>query len=92
MSVQYLETLFTDAKRKFARPNLTNDGYTSRRGSPSNLMIKLGSRWHRIYTLCFSNNGSSFVRVKGEVKFLTSAQCTEAQRLADREQAERLNK
>lgn len=86
MTVQYLETEFTEAKSMFARPNLTKDGYTSRRGSPSHLMIKLGKRWHRIYLFFFSNNGSSFVRVKGEVKFLTAAQWTEAQRLADREQ------
>lgn len=92
MGVQYLETKFTEAKAKDVRPNLTNDGYTSRRGSPSHLMIKLGTRWHRIYLFFFSNNGSSFVRVNGEVKFLTAAQWTEAQQLADREQAERLNK
>jgi len=92
MGVQYLETKFSEAKAKDARPNLTKDGYTSRRGSPSHLMIKLGKRWHRVYLFFFSNNGSSFVRVNGEAKFLTAAQWTEAQRLADREQAERLNK
>ncbi len=91
MGVQYLETKFSEAKAKDVRPNLTNDGYTSRKGSPSHLMIKLGSRWHRIYVLHFSNNGSSFVRVSGEPKYLTSGQWQEAQRLADREQTKRLN-
>jgi len=106
MSVQYLETKFTEAKAKDVRPNLTIDGYTSKNGSPTHLMIKLGSRWHRIYQLFFSNNGSCFVRVSGEAKYLTTSQWQEAQRLADLddrkqwpddhiewpEQAKRLNK
>lgn len=52
------------------KPRLDVYGYTLRGGSPTALMTKIGSRWHRIYALQFSNNGSLFVRIKGKPVFV----------------------
>lgn len=33
-------------------------------------MIKINGRWHRIYVMCYSNSGSAYVLVKGEIIFI----------------------
>ena len=86
MSVQYLERKWDDAKIKYVAPNLTQDGYTATKGSPSSVMIKIGSRWYRIYLLQFSNSGSAFIRINGEKRFLTLSQFSDAYDQAQKNQ------
>ncbi len=52
------------------RPRLTVFGYTVRAGSPTNQQVKLEGEkiWRRVYVVCFSNCGTTFVRVKGEMQ------------------------
>lgn len=89
--ITYLASTFTEAKLKPVQENLTQLGYTSIKGSPSKFMIKIGSRWHRIYVLCFSNSASCFVRLKHGKRFLTPDQWDKANDLANKRWAEEMS-
>lgn len=49
------------------RPKLTRAGYTIIAGSPTSTQVRLHgeTRWRRVYTLCFSNLLTYFVRKAG---------------------------
>ena len=42
----------------------TVSGYGSKLPTP--YMIRIGSRWYRVYVACYSNAGSAYVTVAGE--------------------------
>jgi len=68
--MQYLETKIAESKRTASpRYRLTVDGYTVKTGAPSSIMIRLEGekRWRRVMILLFSNVGTAFVRIKGEM-------------------------
>jgi hypothetical protein len=31
---------------------------------PTDWMIQLGTRWHRVYVCCFSNSGTAYIKTK----------------------------
>lgn len=83
MSVTYIENeRITDAKRSTVTPyQQTASGYGSK--LQTQYMVRVdGKRWHRIYCICYSNNGSLYVRVKGERLFIRDEY--HIQELADR--------
>ncbi len=65
----YLDLDRVSAVKKTETPayGLTRDGYTKRAGAPDCLMIRLDGRgpWRRLMYWCFSNAGTSFVRIAG---------------------------
>jgi hypothetical protein len=69
MAVQYLKDSIVEVKStSVPRYGMAADGYTLHSGSPTSKMIRLNgsSRWRRVMCWQFSNNGTLFVRVKGE--------------------------
>jgi hypothetical protein len=46
------------------RSGLTQSGYGRR--LPTDLMVRVGNRLHRVRCICFSNAGTLWVRVGGE--------------------------
>ena len=54
------------------RWGMAADGYTLRGGAPTSRMIRLEGekRFRRLMVICFSNSGSCFVRIKGEMLFV----------------------
>ena len=46
------------------RSGFTRSGYGKR--LPMDYMVRIGSRSHRMYCMCWSNIGTCWVRVKGE--------------------------
>lgn len=64
-----LTTKIEAARRTRTPPwGMTVDGYTKRSGAPTSYMIRLEgeTRWRRLMVWQFSNNGTLFVRIKGE--------------------------
>lgn len=51
------------------RYGMAADGYTARSGAPTGLLLRLEGekRWRRLMVLQFSNAGSVFLRIAGEV-------------------------
>lgn len=65
----YLTTKIVESKRtEIPRYGMNRDGYTSRRGAPTSLMVRLEGekRFRRLMVWQFSNAGTAFVRRKGE--------------------------
>ena len=65
----HLTTKIEAARRTRTPPwGMTALGYTKRSGAPTSYLIRLAgeTRWRRLMCWCFSNNGTLFVRVKGE--------------------------
>lgn len=54
------------------RWGMTVYGYTKRSGAPTSWLVRLKgeNRWRRLMIYQFSNAGSVFLRVKGEVLFV----------------------
>ncbi len=64
----YLKTPIAEAKRTHTpRHKMAADGYTTRSGAPTSLMIRLEGqrRWRRVMCWQFSNACTLFVRVNG---------------------------
>ena len=71
--VKYLQTRIVETKRtETPRYGMCVSGYTRRSGAPTSLMIRLEGekRFRRLMVLQFSNAGSCFVRVNGQVLFV----------------------
>lgn len=72
-AVRYLEAPIV-AVRRTETPawGRTVDGYTLRSGAPTSYLVRLAgeTRERRVMALQFSNAGSLFLRVRGEVLFL----------------------
>lgn len=52
---------------------LSDNPYRSGYGKkiPTSILMKLDDkRWHRVYVMCWSNSGSPYVLIKGEVHML----------------------
>lgn len=69
--VKYLDKKIAEAKRSYVsnpRRGMGSDGYTTRSGAPSSLMIRLEGEkmWRRVMVWQFSNAGTAFVRIKKE--------------------------
>ena len=44
--------------------SFTASGYGKK--LPTQYMVNLGNKWHRVYCVCFSNSGSIYIISKGE--------------------------
>lgn len=67
----YLDITRITGHKTTARPNTRQrqDGYGSK--LPSAWMLQLdGKRWHRVYTVCWSNAGTSYVIDRGQPHYL----------------------
>ena len=65
----YLSTAIVESKRtERPRYGMNRDGYTSRRGAPTSLMVRLEGekRFRRVMVWQFSNAGTAFVRIGGK--------------------------
>lgn len=68
MASPTLETPIVEARRTDSpRYGRTVDGYSSRSGAPTSLLVRLEGekRWRRLMVWQFSNAGTCFVRIKG---------------------------
>jgi len=61
------------ALKRNAPPNRSVTGYGLK--IPSPCMIQIGNRARRVYTMIFSNSGSSYIVIGGERVFLRSWDC-----------------
>ena len=65
----YLDPRNVRATRSSAAPvNRNASGYGSK--IPSTWELRIGSRWHRVYVIQWSNAGSAYVVQRGERLFL----------------------
>ena len=67
---KYLEQKIVEVRRtETPRWGMTREGYTCRGGAPTSRLIRLEGekRMRRLMVWCFSNVGTLFVRVRGEV-------------------------
>ncbi len=64
MSVTYIDEKHIIAKRQTRAPlNRSRTGYGSK--LPTSWMLQLqDKRWRRVYVICYSNSGSSYILVK----------------------------
>lgn len=66
--MEYLHEHYPQAtyfrSRYEGRSGLTRSGYGKR--LPTDYMVRIGSRNHRLYCMCWSNAGTCWVRVKGK--------------------------
>lgn len=61
----YLDpTLVTDKRQTKAPHNRSRSGYGSK--VPSTWQLRIGTRWHRVYVICWSNAGTAYVLRGGE--------------------------
>lgn len=68
--IKYLDPANVIEKRQTkAPPNRRADGYGNKIPTSWELRLK-DKRWRRVYVICWSNAGSAYVRVKGELLFL----------------------
>jgi len=69
MPVKYLDAKTITSKRQLSPspPNRSRTGYGSK--IPSSWELKVGTRWHRVYVMIWSNSGSAYI-VKGGEKLL----------------------
>jgi len=67
VQVQYLHDHYPDAtylhRPYTGRSGYTRSGYGSR--LPTDYMVRIGKRLHRIRVMCWSNAGTAYVRVGG---------------------------
>lgn len=70
--IAYLEETRITARRDTGMPRRwRQDGYGTMMPSP--LMVQLdGKRWHRVYTTCWGNAGTDFVKVGGRALALAT--------------------
>ena len=54
----------TEYKETDTPPNPYAMGYGKK--IPTRFMLKLRGRWHRVYCACFSNNGTLWVKHRGQ--------------------------
>lgn len=69
--IDYLnESQVADVRRGEAPRHYSASGYGNK--IPTQWEIKIGSRWHRVYVIQWSNAGSAYVIVGGKRLFLGS--------------------
>ena len=70
MSVKYTdpESVVEVKVTEFPRSGQTASGYG--RKIPTRHMVKVGTRWHRVYVMCYGNAGSAYIVKGGETLFL----------------------
>jgi hypothetical protein len=65
---EYLAEVFPEFKaelRPFSgNPCAGRDRLGYGRKIPTDYVIRLGPRWHRVYVCCFSNAGTAYIKVK----------------------------
>ncbi len=71
--VKYLEDSFRITGVKYdynynAQEGLTAKGYTTDAGAPTRYVLQIDGEqmWHRVYVWQISNNGTAFVRLRGQ--------------------------
>lgn len=68
--MQYLDMSRVTSFKTTEPPVLrTRSGYGGKLANDAMLQLD-GKRWHRVYTVCWSNAGSDYVFVKGERHYL----------------------
>jgi len=69
-SIQYLNPADVIEKRQSEAPrNRRADGYGNKIATSWELRLK-DKRWRRVYVICWSNSGSAYVLVHGDLLFL----------------------
>lgn len=90
-ALTYLDTSRITAVKETCVPcsGITRTGYGPKLASPWMLQLD-GKRWHRVYTMCWSNCGTDYVRIGGKPHLLITGEPTrivnrhgEGQRIAD---------
>lgn len=46
----------------------TASGYGAK--IPSEHMVRIGQRWHRVYVMCYGNSGSAYIIRNGQRQFI----------------------
>ncbi len=69
--VKYLRDFFKVTGVKYdynynQKEGMTAEGYTTNAGAPSRYMLEVNGRWLRVYIWQISNNGTAFVRIRGQ--------------------------
>jgi hypothetical protein len=76
--VNYLTNIhptYLAERRPFkGHPNSGRDSSGYGRKIPTDWMIQLGKRWHRVYVCCYSNSGTAYIQTK-EYPFLVVRDC-----------------
>lgn len=60
----------SDAKITEAPVNRSVTGYGPK--VPTRYMVRIGTRWHRVYMAQYGNSGSAYVRLEGEDFYLSN--------------------
>ena len=60
----------SDAKITEAPANRSVTGYGPK--IPTRYMVRIGTRWHRVYMVQYGNSGSAYVRLEGSDYYLSS--------------------
>jgi hypothetical protein len=67
--ITYLDpSTITDKRQTNFPVNRSRTGYGSK--IATSWLLKIGKQWHRVYVICYSNNGSSYVLIKGQAHYL----------------------
>lgn len=78
MTVSYLPDVhpnYRAERRPFTgHPWSGRDSQGYGRKIPTDWMVQLGSRWHRVYVCCFSNTGTAYIATKDH-PFLVVRDC-----------------
>ena len=70
-TIKYLERgEVSDVRITVAPINRSVTGYGAK--LPTQYMVRIGTRWHRVYCICYSNLGSLYVERKHEMYFLSA--------------------
>jgi len=86
--IEYLDTTGATWHNRPAtnpRAGMTTNGYTTRRGAPTDFMVTLAgeARPRRVYVWCFSNAGTCFVRIKGSPRIVADSAIPSPQEIRD---------
>jgi hypothetical protein len=69
-TLDYIEDSDVSDVKSSQVPQRSSAGYGTRK--PSQWMLKINSRWHRVYICQFSNAGTSYILIKGNWVLLGS--------------------
>lgn len=52
--------------------NRSRSGYGSK--IPTEVMVKIEGRWHRVYLVCWSNSGTRYIRKGGKPLYIATSE------------------
>ena len=73
--LEYVDHLIEEWKRNPLWHHLHNLSYTASgygKKIPTEYMVRIGPRWHRVYCIIFSNAGSVYIILKGNREFIST--------------------